>query len=50
MEAVKSVETPIQKRYYPKGRVNKKKIIANQRLAMRVAPLGDKDITATQST
>lgn len=37
----KTIETPEQNKYYPKGRLGEKeKIIANQRLAMKVAPLG----------
>ena len=43
-------EAPVQKESYPRLRLTEKeKITANQRLAMRIAPLGDKEMVATQS-
>ena len=47
-EATKTIEFPIPEVYYPKlKKTEKEKAIANQRMAMRVAPLGNTELVAT---
>ena len=47
-EATKPIEFPIPKVYYPKSKLTEKeKAIENQRMAMRVSPLGNTEPVAT---
>ena len=49
-EATRPLDWPIPKVCYPKCRLTKEeKVIANQRFAVRVAPLGDTELVATQN-
>ena len=47
---MKHAKVPIQKRSYSKQKLSKKeKITTNHRLAIRITPLGNKEVVATQS-